>query len=172
MAHGRAARRRPDSLVCDAAGAAAEAVFCARMRSSVRGATHLMDLKARSTFSFCFEPPGKNPSRKSMLDALLSGCIPVFFNEMTDALFSSWVYPNTATLSRVLVPREPFLARQVSLKALLESVPPPLLLSMRRAVALNARHLQLSLDDDPHDLLPWLLHRIRTHGRDAEKSGA
>ena len=34
-------------------------------------------LKSRSLF--CLEPPGLNPMRKSMLDGLLSGCIPIFF---------------------------------------------------------------------------------------------
>ena len=44
---------------------------------SLLTARRIMDLKARSVF--CLEPPGRNPGRKSMIDALLSGCIPVFF---------------------------------------------------------------------------------------------
>ena len=38
-----------------------------------------LSLKRRATF--CLEPPGFSPPRKSMLDSLLSGCIPVLFYE-------------------------------------------------------------------------------------------
>ncbi|KAL8552636.1 hypothetical protein ACS0TY_001358 [Phlomoides rotata] len=33
--------------------------------------------------SFCLEPPGDTPTRKSTFDSILAGCIPVFFEEIS-----------------------------------------------------------------------------------------
>ncbi|GFP81785.1 xyloglucan galactosyltransferase katamari1 [Phtheirospermum japonicum] len=33
--------------------------------------------------SFCLQPPGDTPTRRSTFDAILAGCIPVFFEEMS-----------------------------------------------------------------------------------------
>ena len=38
-------------------------------------------LARKTTSIFCLEPPGANPLRKSMIDSILSGCVPVFFME-------------------------------------------------------------------------------------------
>ena len=46
--------------------------------------TLLRTLRLRRRSVFCLEPPGIMPGRKSQMDALLSGCIPVlFFSEQT-----------------------------------------------------------------------------------------
>ena len=42
-----------------------------------RAGWHSLRLKQHSVF--CLEPPGAAACRKSMVDSLLSGCIPVFF---------------------------------------------------------------------------------------------
>ena len=44
-----------------------------------------LQVKRRSTF--CLEPPGFAPNRKSMVDSLLSGCIPVFFWGLNDYIY-------------------------------------------------------------------------------------
>jgi xyloglucan galactosyltransferase MUR3 len=38
-----------------------------------------MDTVRRSVF--CLQPPGDQPNRKSVVDSLLLGCIPVLFHE-------------------------------------------------------------------------------------------
>lgn len=91
---------------------------------------------------------------------------------MSDALYSSWVYEGTSPLARLNVPREPFLSGRLSLRELLEAVPPPLLDAMKATVANNARHLQVSLDHDPADEVGWLLQRIRAHALKAESARA
>jgi hypothetical protein len=39
---------------------------------------------------FCFQPPGDMPTRKSVFDSILCGCIPVFFNRLTASLMYEW----------------------------------------------------------------------------------
>ena len=39
---------------------------------------------------FCLQPPGDMPTRKSVFDTILSGCIPVFFNPLTARLMYEW----------------------------------------------------------------------------------
>jgi hypothetical protein len=39
---------------------------------------------------FCFQPPGDMPTRKSVFDSILCGCIPVFFNLLTGPLMYEW----------------------------------------------------------------------------------
>lgn len=46
---------------------------------SFRCIRRVFRLKARSIF--CLEPPGNSPGRKSIIDSLLSGCVPVFLQD-------------------------------------------------------------------------------------------
>eukprot|EP01038_Epipyxis_sp_PR26KG_P008500 gene8500-11492_t len=39
---------------------------------------------------FCLQPPGNLPTRKSVFDSILSGCIPVFFHPLTAKLMYEW----------------------------------------------------------------------------------
>jgi len=39
---------------------------------------------------FCLQPPGDMPTRKSVFDAVLSGCIPVLFHPLTARLMYEW----------------------------------------------------------------------------------
>jgi hypothetical protein len=39
---------------------------------------------------FCLQPPGDMPTRKSLFDAVLSGCIPVLFHPLTARLMYEW----------------------------------------------------------------------------------
>lgn len=60
--------------------------------------TYRHDIKANVTGSnvearnavFCLQPPGDMPSRKSVFDVVLSGCIPVFFHPLTARLMYEW----------------------------------------------------------------------------------
>ena len=116
--------------------------------------------KRRSVF--CLEPAGDAPIRKSIADSVGLGCIPVFFNNLTAHLYGTWVDGNPH-LASVLVPREPFVRGRIDLRRLLEATPPPLLAAIKCAVAAEARHMQLSLDDDPLDMVAWLLRKALAH---------
>lgn len=39
---------------------------------------------------FCLQPPGDMPTRKSLFDCLLSGCIPVLFHPLTARFMYEW----------------------------------------------------------------------------------
>lgn len=39
---------------------------------------------------FCLQPPGDMPTRKSLFDAILSGCIPVLFHPLTARYMYEW----------------------------------------------------------------------------------
>lgn len=39
---------------------------------------------------FCLQPPGDHPTRKSLFDAILSGCIPVLFHPLTAKYMYEW----------------------------------------------------------------------------------
>jgi hypothetical protein len=39
---------------------------------------------------FCLQPPGDMPTRKSLFDAILSGCIPVLFHPLTGRYMYEW----------------------------------------------------------------------------------
>ncbi|XP_077235457.1 exostosin family protein [Tasmannia lanceolata] len=40
--------------------------------------------------SFCLQPPGDTPTRRSTFDGILAGCIPVFFEELSAKLQYGW----------------------------------------------------------------------------------
>ena len=118
-------------------------------------------LKLKRESVFCLEPSGDTPNRKSIADSVAMGCIPVFFNNITDGLFLSWLPPTWGPISRVAVPREPFLAGQLDLGRLLSSMPPPLLARMKAAVQDSAPRFQVALDEMNGDAVHWTLLRLR-----------
>lgn len=63
-----------------------------------------LEMKRQSVF--CFEPPGTTVGRKSIVDSLLSGCIPVLFDPRQDELFP-WHWDSWRNHSRVLLELPP-----------------------------------------------------------------
>lgn len=43
--------------------------------------------------SFCLQPPGETPTRRSTFDSILAGCIPVFFEHLTARKQYGWHLP-------------------------------------------------------------------------------
>lgn len=111
-------------------------------------------LKAQSTF--CLEPGGDSPFRRSIADDLLFGCIPVAFSRLLDNAYP-WVWDGWREASLVVIPRQQFLDGDIDLVALLSSIPPALLRRMQETIARNGRKFQASLEDDPGDLVHSLL---------------
>ena len=63
-----------------------------RNRDTVDSVARAFAIKSRSIF--CIEPPGLSPARKSIVDSLLVGCIPVFIRgpEMREGFSRLWPY--------------------------------------------------------------------------------
>jgi len=111
-------------------------------------------LKREATF--CLEPAGDSPYRRSFTDDIALGCIPVLFNRMQDHAYS-WMWDGWREASRVMVPRGPFLKGQIDIFALLSSIPDHFLRRMQATIAANARKFQMSLEDDPGDAVHMIL---------------
>ena len=111
-------------------------------------------LKRKATF--CLEPPGDTPYRRSFTDDIALGCIPVLFNRMQNHAYS-WMWDGWREASRVLVPRGPFLKGQIDLFALLSSIPDHFRRRMQATIAANARKFQMSREDDPGDAVNMIL---------------
>ena len=61
---------------------------------------------------------------------------------------------------RVLVPRAPFIAGKLDLKAFLSAIPQPRVRVMQAALARHKRGFQYSVDDDPADATSVVLRRV------------
>jgi xyloglucan galactosyltransferase MUR3 len=55
---------------------------------------------------FCLEPPGDSPTRRSVFDAMLAGCIPVFFNPHSAYTQYKWHLPENYTEYSVYIPED------------------------------------------------------------------
>ena len=112
-------------------------------------------LKYRSTF--CLEPAGDSPFRRSITDSIAFGCIPVFFSGPQEDAYD-WLWAGWRRAASVRVNRTLFLAGKIDLRRLLLSAPPELVALMRQTIAQNARAFTMSIEDDPGDEVHLLLH--------------
>ncbi|KAL3833504.1 hypothetical protein ACJIZ3_008240 [Penstemon smallii] len=55
---------------------------------------------------FCLQPPGDSPTRKSVFDSLISGCIPVFFDPFTAYYQYPWHLPEDREKYSVFIDKE------------------------------------------------------------------
>lgn len=124
--------------------------------------------KARATF--CLEPAGDTPGRKSLSDSITFGCIPVLFSELTDDV-APWFWLDWKDRARVLVPREEFVAGRIDLKKLLQSIPQDLLKLMQKTLGEKARTFQFSLDDDQGDGVRVILDNLHREALERKRHG-
>jgi len=66
------------------------------------------ELVAKSKATFCLEPGGDSPFRKSLSDSIALGCIPVLFHSYSNAV-APWMWGDWKRNARVMVPRAGFL---------------------------------------------------------------
>lgn len=124
-------------------------------------------LKRKATF--CLEPPGDTPYRRSFTDDIALGCIPVLFNRMQNHAYS-WMWDGWREASRVLVPRGPFSKGQIDLFALLSSIPDHFRRRMQANIAAHGRKFQMSREDDPGDAVHMILQGAMRHRRRLQPS--
>ncbi|KAK1327183.1 hypothetical protein QJS10_CPA01g02717 [Acorus calamus] len=74
--------------------------------------------------SFCLQPPGDTPTRKSTFDSIIAGCIPVFFEEASAKAQFGWHLPEMDFEEfSVLVPKEEVVANGLSITEVLMGIP-------------------------------------------------
>lgn len=131
-------------------------------------ATKYATLKSKATF--CLEPAGDSPWRKSLADSISFGCIPVLFSELTDDV-APWFWSDWKARARVLVPRDEFVAGRIDLKVLLESIPPKLLELLQTTLKEKGRKFQYSVDDNQEDGIRVILDNLYREVTDRESRG-
>ena len=143
-----------------------EASATSRQEATLRRMLHL---KRRSVF--CLEPPGYSPPRKSIIDSLLSGCVPVLFYEpqlyesMMPHFFLPWGYNASVRLSASAL-----LSGQLDVLQYLASLPEVRVLHMREVIAKHAHRLLYGLGehgvpgDAIHQLVALLTQDVSDSG--------
>ncbi|XP_066315139.1 xyloglucan galactosyltransferase KATAMARI1 homolog [Miscanthus floridulus] len=84
--------------------------------------------------TFCLQPPGDSASRRSTFDAMVAGCIPVFFQPRSAYLQYRWHLPRDHATYSVFISAEDVRSGNVSVEAELRKIPPAAIEKMREEV--------------------------------------
>lgn len=85
--------------------------------------------------SFCLQPPGDTPTRRSTFDAILAGCIPVFFEEVSAKAQYKWHLPEERYEEfSVFIQKEDVVFKGVRILDVLMSIPRAQVRRMREKV--------------------------------------
>uniref|UniRef100_A0ACD5WF26 Uncharacterized protein n=1 Tax=Avena sativa TaxID=4498 RepID=A0ACD5WF26_AVESA len=82
--------------------------------------------------TFCLQPPGDSYTRRSAFDAMVAGCVPVFFHPASAYLQYRWHLPEDHARYSVFIPEDGVRAGNVSIEETLRRIPPPAVRSMRK----------------------------------------
>ncbi|XP_074555652.1 xyloglucan-specific galacturonosyltransferase 1-like [Curcuma longa] len=93
---------------------------------------------------FCLQPPGDSPTRKSVFDSLVAGCIPVLFNPFTAYYQYPWHLPEDHQRWSVFIDEEEVRQGKVDVVERLRRVPAEEREEMRRYIV--------------HQIMPGLLY--------------
>ncbi|XP_074333948.1 xyloglucan-specific galacturonosyltransferase 1-like [Apium graveolens] len=83
---------------------------------------------------FCLQPPGDSPTRKSVFDSLISGCIPVFFDPFTAYYQYSWHLPEDHGKYSLFIDQEEVRKSKVNVVEWLMKIPKKARDDMRRYI--------------------------------------
>nr|XP_043633257.1 probable xyloglucan galactosyltransferase GT19 [Erigeron canadensis] len=73
--------------------------------------------------SFCLQPPGDTPTRRSTFDSILAGCIPVFFEDLSAKKQYKWHLPEDRYEEfSVMIPKEDVVFKGVSVLEVLKGI--------------------------------------------------
>jgi len=118
----------------------------------------------KQTGTFCLEPAGDTPFRKSLTDSIALGCIPVLFHDATD-LSSDLLWADLKNETRILINRAEFLAGDVDLKETLSGLPTERVSAMQAKLEELAPRWVYALEDSMNDSLAYLLHRLHENAQ-------
>lgn len=120
---------------CDnatAAEAACEIVDCS---NGVCEHDPIRYMKPMLEASFCLQPPGDTPTRRSTFDAIVAGCIPVFFEELSARAQYTWHMPASEyDQFSVFIPKEDVVFKGVRILDVLMGIPKREVRRMREKV--------------------------------------
>ncbi|KAL0331243.1 UNVERIFIED_CONTAM: Xyloglucan-specific galacturonosyltransferase 1 [Sesamum angustifolium] len=83
---------------------------------------------------FCLQPPGDSPTRKSVFDSLVSGCIPVLFDPFTAYYQYPWHFPASHDKYSVFIDKEEVTKKSVDVVERLMKIPDRERENMRRYI--------------------------------------
>ncbi|WVZ61353.1 hypothetical protein U9M48_011248 [Paspalum notatum var. saurae] len=130
---------------------------------------------------FCLQPPGDTPTRRSTFDAIIAGCVPVFFEDLAARAQYGWHLPPARYHDfSVHIPKEAVVFGAVRIADTLAAVPEEQVRRMRRRVlrlaprVMYRRHGSAAdlreAEKDAIDLaLDGVLRRIRRRTRALEE---
>lgn len=84
--------------------------------------------------SFCLQPPGDTPTRRSTFDSLLAGCIPVFFEDLSAKSQYNWHLPEEYGEFSVSIPKEEVVFKGLRIVDVLMGIPRTRVEKMREKV--------------------------------------
>jgi len=85
--------------------------------------------------SFCLQPPGDTPTRRSTFDSILAGCIPVFFEELSAKMQYKWHMPEEEFEEfSVFIPKEEVVYKGLKILDVLMGIPRDRVWRMREKV--------------------------------------
>ncbi|XP_023005403.1 probable xyloglucan galactosyltransferase GT19 [Cucurbita maxima] len=85
--------------------------------------------------TFCLQPPGDTPTRRSTFDGILAGCIPVFFEDLSGKSQYKWHLPDKEFAeSTVTIPKEDVVFKGVKILDVLMGIPRARIRRMREKV--------------------------------------
>ncbi|KAI3905845.1 hypothetical protein MKW98_006479 [Papaver atlanticum] len=91
-------------------------------------------MKVFQSSTFCLEPPGDSPTRRSAFDAILAGCIPVFFHPGFAYTQYTWFLPQNYTKYSVYIPEDQVRDGKVNIESILQRYSKEQIRSMREEV--------------------------------------
>ncbi|KAM1352564.1 hypothetical protein ACFX14_032209 [Malus domestica] len=85
--------------------------------------------------SFCLQPPGDTPTRRSTFDSIVAGCIPVFFESLSAKVQYGWHLPEDQYGDfSVFIPKEDVVYKETRVLDVLRSIPRARVRRMRERV--------------------------------------
>ncbi|CAN6856605.1 unnamed protein product [Brassica oleracea] len=93
---------------------------------------------------FCLQPPGDSPTRKSVFDSLVAGCIPVIFDPYTAYYQYTWHLPEDHRTYSVYINKEDLKAKKVNV--------------INELMAMSLREREDMRSYIVHELLPGLVY--------------
>jgi len=83
---------------------------------------------------FCLQPPGDSPTRRSLFDSLIAGCIPVLFNLFTAYYKYLWHLPVNESSYSVYIAEETVEEKNINVIEALQKIPEEQRKEMRKTI--------------------------------------
>ncbi|XP_049406458.1 xyloglucan galactosyltransferase KATAMARI1 homolog [Solanum stenotomum] len=83
---------------------------------------------------FCLQPQGDSYTRRSAFDAMLAGCIPVFFHPASAYTQYTWHLPKNYSAYSVFISENDVRKKNISIEEMLNQIPPEKVKELREAV--------------------------------------